>query len=55
MTPGRREGETYWSLRLHSVPLPKGQADMEKPNEIKTQCISYSPEQGMLYLARYGV
>lgn len=54
MTPDRREGGTYWSLKLRCDALPEDQADGEKPKQTQTRSISYSPVQGMLYPARYG-
>lgn len=52
MTPDKSGGETYWSLRLSSDALLKGQGDGEKPEQTQTRGISYSPEQGVLYQAR---
>lgn len=52
MTPKTRWGKTYW--RLSPDALLMGQGDGEKPEQTRTWSISYSPEQRVLYQARYG-
>lgn len=54
MIPDTRGDETYWSLRLSRDALLKGQGDGEKPEQTQTWDVSYSPDLGVLYQARYG-